>query len=118
MAVAPDMRQPEQVARGEILLHSEPGLGGEIRAGHKVALAPRLGVPDPAPGGVEDGLVEPLAAFARHTSVAKRPGRWEGGEFGVGLVEDHRLDPRQRRHIHVERMLAVDWLLDEPEARE
>src|SRR5262249_39166317 len=87
MAITLDVRQPEQIDQCEILLHSQPGLGGEILTGHEVALAAGLGVAHSAAGGVEDGFVEPLAAFARHSGVAEVAGRWEGAELGVGLVE-------------------------------
>jgi len=116
MAITLDVRQPEQIDQCEILLHSQPGLGGEILTGHEVALAAGLGVPHSAAGGVEDGFVEPLAAFARHSGVAERAGKWEGAELGIGLVDDHRLDARQCGHVPVERMLAIDRLLDEEDA--
>src|SRR5262245_55701554 len=79
MAVALDMRQPEQVDQGEILLHGQPSLGGEILTGHEVALVAGLGVPHSAAGGVEDGFVEPLAAFARHAGVAEHAASFKAG---------------------------------------
>src|ERR1700737_3712355 len=47
MAVALDMGEPEQVDQGEILLHRQSGLGGEILTGHEVALTAGLRVPQP-----------------------------------------------------------------------
>jgi hypothetical protein len=58
MAVALDMRQPEQVDQGEILLHSQPGLGREIFTGHG-RLAPSIAA---------------LLDVKRHTSIG--PLQW------------------------------------------
>ena len=40
VAVALDMRQPEQRDQREVLLQREPGLDGEVLAGHEVAARP------------------------------------------------------------------------------
>jgi len=47
----------------QVLLQREPGLHGEILAGHEEATGALLPVPDQAAGAVQQGLVQALAAL-------------------------------------------------------
>src|SRR5947199_248416 len=79
-----------QAGEGQIRLHREPGLGGEVLAGHEERRPSLVRVPQRAARAVEEGLVEALARLARHAAVAGGARLDEGLEVGVRLVDDDR----------------------------
>src|SRR5258708_36771209 len=75
MAVALGVRNADQRAKRQILLHAEAGLAGQILAGDESLVA--TFAPFRGAGGVDDGLVDTLAGFRRDAAIAERARRGE-----------------------------------------
>src|SRR5712675_3136983 len=67
MAVALGMRNPDQRAKREILLHAKACLAGQILTGDEGLVT--LGAPFGGAGRVDDGLVDALAGFCRDAAI-------------------------------------------------
>ena len=123
VAVALDMGDAEERDQSEILLHADPGPGGEILARHEVARAPRLRIELRHPRGVEQRLVEALAVLAGDPGIAERQRRRERVELAVGLVDDERarapelLDRARQRHRPLDRLLDEQDGIDQARQR-
>ena len=118
MSVAFYVRDADEIDQRQILLHRQACLSGQILAGHETAGRTCLGVPVRAACGIENGFVQPLAAFAGDARIAEAAGARERAEFVIGFVDDDWLYARQRRQVAIERMRTGDRLFDEQDARD
>jgi len=82
-------------------------LSRQILAGHEIARRTGLGIPMRAARGIENGFVQPLAAFAGDAGIAEAACTRKDAEFVVGFIDNDRLDGRQCRHVAIERVGAV-----------
>ena len=110
--------EPQQRHQRQILLHADAGQRGEVFGRHEVFRGAGLRVQLGDARGVEDRLVKTLAVLAGDAAVAERERRRERRQLAVGLIDDERLQPRQRVDRLLERRGALDGLLDEERGRD
>ena len=102
------MRQPHGADQGQVLLHANPGQGGQILGRHEMAIAPV-----PAARQVDERAPDPLAGLAGDAGIAEALRHHEGIQRAVALINDHRPRGGQRRHARLQRARALHRLLDE-----
>ena len=112
MAVAFDVRHAEQRRECRVLLQREPRLGCQILAGHEEARSGCSRIPEGAPRGVGDRLVEPFAALARHAHVTTRAGQRKRGIRRIAFIDQHRHRGGDGRNVGGQRQLARQRLFD------
>ncbi len=113
VAVALDVRDADERGHGRILLHADPGLGGQILGGHEIALFAQLRIPRGTARGVDQPFIYALAAFVGNAAIAEVAGAGKGIEGAVGLVDDHRAVHARRGNLLVERNVPVQRLFEE-----
>ena len=113
VAVALDMRQAQQRDQRQVLLHAHPRERRQVLGRHEILLRAGLGVELGDPCRVQDRLIGALAVLAGDAAVAELHGRRKRADLAVGLVDQHRLQPRQRIDRLLQRRGPLDRLLDE-----
>ncbi len=113
MAVAFDMIDADQGGDRQVLLDTDPGLGGQILPRHEIARPSLLPVPAGAPRGVDQRLVEALACLAGNAGVSEPLGFGEGIEIAVGLVDDYGPFGSEGADVALQRHRPRDRLFDE-----
>ncbi len=111
--VALDMRDAEQRHQRQVLLHADPGPGGQVLGRHEIAARLAVGVEFRHARGVQQRFVQALAVLARHPGIAELQRVWERVQLAVRFIDDQRLFPGQRADGFRQGDRAPDRLFDE-----